>query len=187
MKKSLNNKIDHKTVFLGLGGAGKTTLINRLIYGDKGSIIATTPTLGVAIGLFEIVRRNKRFQILAADCGGQLGFARALWMPQVQSSDGVVFLFDSANPDSIDETKIWLVEVLNWIKTTSDKKDRPLLFLANKSDLEQAIPLSEIIRKLKLDDFINNSFGVYQISALKGTNVDDAFDWLLERVSKNVA
>ena len=103
MKKPSKNNFDHKTVFLGLGGAGKTTLINRLIYGDKGANLITTPTLGVAIGIFEVFKKNKRLQVLAADCGGQLGFARALWMPQVQSSDGVVFLFDSAEPDSIDE------------------------------------------------------------------------------------
>lgn len=183
MKKPSKNNFDHKTVFLGLGGAGKTTLINRLIYGDKGAKQITTPTLGVAIGIFEVFKKNKRLQVLAADCGGQLGFARALWMPQVQSSDGVVFLFDSAEPDSIDEVKKWLDEVLNWIKVANDKKDRPLLFLANKSDLKQAISLPEIITQLHLKDFINNSFGVYQISALKGTNVDDAFEWLLDRIA----
>ena len=55
---------------------------------------------------------------------------------------------------------------------------------ANKSDLDEALPLKEIINQLDLKSIQMQSFGIYQISALKGTVVDEAFSWLFERVDR---
>ena len=174
-------EIDRKIVFLGLSGAGKTTLVRRLK--DPAHFSPETETtLGVAIELLEFAEEDKKVQFLALDCGGQVEFARAIWMPHVQAGDGVVFLFDSAEPESVADARKWLVEVVNWIMDKPNNKDTPILFLANKSDHKSALPLDQIVKLLKIKEYLGKSFGIYQISALKGTNVDEAFNWFLSRI-----
>lgn len=173
--------IDRKIVFIGLPKSGKTTLVRRLRYGDKMNTDVTT-TLGVAIELIEYKDANgNSTQYLALDCGGQLEFANALWQPHVGASDAVCFLFDSSDLSSVEKAKEWLNKVLNWLDAN---KDTPLLFLANKSDLQSAIPLKEIIVKLDLKTIKRQSFGIYQISALKGNDVNEAFGWLFDRFER---
>ena len=175
------DEIDRKIVFLGLSGAGKTTLVRRLKDPEHFNP-ETEATLGVAIELLEFNENDKKTQFLALDCGGQIEFARAIWMPHVQAGDGVVFLFDSAKPESVVEARKWLVEVVNWIKDKPNHADTPILFLANKSDLESALLLDQIVKLLKLNEFLGKSFGIYQISALTGTNVDEALKWFFSRI-----
>ena len=178
-------EIDNKIVFVGLPKAGKTTLVRRLRHGDEMDPNVTT-TVGVAIELIEYTdSQGVSTQYLALDCGGQLEFAKALWQPHVEASDGVCFLFDSTDTESVDSAKKWLDEVLMWIDTNnSSSKDTPLLFLANKSDLDTAIDLKDIINRLQLKKIQKKSFGIYQISALKGSQVDEALDWLFERINR---
>ena len=178
------SEVQNKIVFVGLPKAGKTTLVRRLRHGDDMDANVTT-TVGVAIELIEYIdSAGVSTQYLALDCGGQLEFAKALWKPHVQASDGVCFLFDSTDMESVDSAKKWLDEVLSWIDSESSDRDTPLLFLANKSDLDSAIDQIEIINRLQLKKITKKSFGIYQISALKGTNVDEALDWLFERINR---
>lgn len=177
------DEIDLKVVFIGLAGSGKTTLVRRL-KDPENFDPNPEPTMGVAVELLEFKQGEKSVQYLALDCGGQPAFVKAIWQPHVSVADGVVFLFDSSDKDSVDDTKIWLEEVLTWIKEGKNEGDTPLLFLANKSDLDNALPLKEIVDLLNLNKYIGKSFGVYQISALKGTNVDEAMNWFMERISR---
>lgn len=178
-------EINNKIVFVGLPKAGKTTLVRRLRHGDELDPNVQT-TVGVAIELIEYTdSQGVSTQYLALDCGGQLEFAKALWQPHVEASDGVCFLFDSTDMESVNSAKKWLDEVLSWIeRDVSSTRDIPLLFLANKSDLDNAINLKDIINRLQLKNIQKKSFGIYQISALKGTQVDEAFDWLFERINR---
>ena len=54
-------------------------------------------------------------------------------------------------------------------------------------DKEGSLKVDELIERLRLKELIVNrvhSFGIYQISALYGQNVDDAFEWLTEQLTK---
>lgn len=179
------DEIDRKIVFVGLPKSGKTTLVRRLRHGDEFDP-ETQTTIGVAIELIEhALEDGRKAQFLALDCGGQLEFAKAIWQPHVEVANGVVFLFDSTEPESVDSAHSWLLEVLEWMK--HDKSDTPLLFLANKSDREDALNLAEVIKRLDLSKHMAQpkSFAVYQVSALKGTNVDEAFNWFFERLERD--
>ncbi|MHA1990170.1 MAG: ADP-ribosylation factor-like protein [Candidatus Hodarchaeales archaeon] len=176
------DEVDIKIVFVGLANSGKTTLVRRL-KDPEGFDTEVSPTMGVAIELLEFDDKdNKKVQYLALDCGGQPAFAKAVWGPHCQVANGVVFMFDSTDESSVEGTSLWLNEVLQWMKEGKYKGDTPLLFLANKSDIENALPLKEIIKKLNLDKFVGKSFGVYQISALTGENVEDSLEWFYERL-----
>ena len=54
-------------------------------------------------------------------------------------------------------------------------------------DLKNALKLEEIIEQLKLKEQMKerpHSFGVYQISALKGTNIQEPINWLIDQITK---
>ncbi|MHA2362908.1 MAG: ADP-ribosylation factor-like protein [Candidatus Hodarchaeales archaeon] len=175
-----------KLIFIGLPKSGKTTLVRRLKFAD-GLDPETEPTLGVAIELLEWTDgAGRTTQWLALDCGGQTQFANAIWRPHVEAADGVIFLFDSNDPNSVQETHKWLLTVLEWIsENPKTGTDTPLLFIANKSDLETSLTLKNVISELKLAELIKrSSFGVYQCSALKGDNVYEAFEWFFDRLSR---
>jgi GTPase SAR1 family protein len=123
-------------------------------------------------------------EVIAADMGGQKSFLDSFWKPFVTKSEGVVFVFDSADLSSRTEAAKYLQKVIAWTSTNA-----VLLFIANKLDLEEAADMETIIDDLKLSEVIANrphSFGVYQTSALKGTNVWDAWNWLADKIDKLV-
>ncbi|MFX0064096.1 MAG: ADP-ribosylation factor-like protein [Candidatus Hermodarchaeota archaeon] len=169
-----------KLTFVGLSGAGKTTLLKHLQKIDPSSSIEETlPTMGMNI---EILKLGIH-EILAVDMGGQIQYAEGFWQPHVETSAAVVFVFDSADAEIIDEASIWLQRVINW----TDKSNTALLFLANKNDKEEALDLKTIIKRLRLSNIIAkrpHSFAVYSISALYGMGVKEAFEWLTIRIER---
>ena len=59
-----------------------------------------------------------------------------------------------------------------------DIEGKPLLILSNKIDIEPHMDEKEIIKELNLDYVYSNSWAVITISALKGTNFQEAVSWL---------
>jgi len=169
--------IEKQIAFVGLFNAGKTTLVKRIKGEDE---IETTyhPTMGLSMETFKI----GKFEVAAADLGGQKSFQESFWRPFCEKSAAVVFVFDSADEERVDEAGEALTKVLGWI---SDQCI--VLFLANKMDLDKALDLEEIINRLKLKDLSNNTprpFGIYQVSALKESKLEEPINWLSNQLSK---
>lgn len=55
---------------------------------------------------------------------------------------------------------------------------KPVLILSNKIDIDPHMSESEIIKELNLDYVYSNQWAVVNISALKGTNFEEAITWL---------
>ena len=166
--------VETQITFVGLAGAGKTTFIKQL-KGDGVIQTSYSPTMGMNLETLKL----GELEVLTADMGGQQSFINSIWEPFVTNSDGVVFVFDSADTTSREQAAKYLRKVLDWTS-----KNAILLFLANKMDLEEAADLKTIIADLELSKIIVNrphSFGIYQTSALEGTNVQEAWSWLAEK------
>ena len=169
--------IEKQIAFVGLFNAGKTTLVKR-IKGEEEIDTTYHPTMGLSMETFKI----GTFEVVAADLGGQKSFQESFWKPFCEGSAAVVFVFDSADEKRVDEAGIALKKVLGWIPDNCI-----FLFLANKMDLDNALALEEIIKKLKLKDISSKSphpFGIYQISALMQSNLEEPISWLSEQLSK---
>lgn len=182
--KSLKNllfgkEFDKQVAFVGLQNAGKTTLVKRLKESPSEDMTSYVPTMGLSMERFSLGET----EVIAADLGGQKTFRESFWRPLVEKSSAVCFVFDSADTDKVSEAGTALQSVLSWVSP-----DSTFLFLANKKDLENALPLEEIIEKLGLKERITerpHSFGVYQMSALTGEGVLEPFEWLSEQLFKN--
>ncbi len=169
-------------VVAGITGSGKTTFVQRLLTGKF--IESEGTTLGLDV---EIYRDRKfggaLFQIF--DLGGQPAFREMLWMKHIKMSQGVIFVFDSANAGHIEEAREWFWKVCDWGGT-----DMPILFLANKWDLPNRMDLTEIIERLeitRLSEMPARSFRIYTVSMLTGENVGDAVSWFISRAFEKAA
>ncbi len=162
----------------GLESAGKTTLINRLKTGKF--ISDSTPTIGFEISI--MYNENTRFDVV--DLGGQLAFRKSFWQNFVSTSHGCIFVFDRANRNAIATAKEWLWKVEGWLPNNAT-----IAFLANKSDLEEAMPLDEVVDKLELVKFSSkpeHSFQIFETSSLTGENVTECWNWITNSIKRRL-
>jgi len=159
-----------KITILGLDKAGKTTLVKYMKFGKA---IETKTTMGVDFEQIEF----EGLRLLIWDVGGQTTFRKHIWEEFLNGSDIIVYVVDSADKERLDLATEEFWRVVN----LSSLKGIPVLVLANKQDLPDALDAGEIAAKMKLFQLRNRSFAVYPISALKGEGIEEAFKWVADR------
>ncbi|KAF2857885.1 P-loop containing nucleoside triphosphate hydrolase protein [Piedraia hortae CBS 480.64] len=192
------SKEEYSILLLGLDNAGKTTLLEQIkaIYGAEGQQpqLKTVPTVGQNVAIVNLPDCYLRIW----DLGGQHSL-RGLWQSYYQSAHAIVFVIDStdigdANIGNLDkgveeegrlgECQLVLEDVLK----DHDTEGVPLLVLANKQDREDCVEVVRIkeglVRKVFEGDkgqSVRDS-RVLPLSALTGTGVREAVEWLCSRV-----
>jgi len=124
---------------LGLDAAGKTTILYKLKLNET---ISTIPTIGFNV---ETVKPCKGLELTVWDVGGQERI-RALWRHYYQNCDGLIFVVDSSDTARVEEAK----EELNGILSYKEMQGIPILCMANKQDLPNALSCAELISRLDL-------------------------------------
>lgn len=174
------NKVALKgnVAFIGLGFAGKTTILNRLRSNEFTE--DSLRTMGLNVDAFDY----NGIKFSAFDLGGQETF-RMIWQPYISNAIAVCYVIDSSTPDLFAESASVLHNVLSYIP-----ENATLLILANKSDLAGPDTLDQIVSAFdfyKLQTSTNLSrINIFYISAKTGDQFDDAFDWLAESVTKTI-
>ena len=108
---------------------------------NGGSLVPTVPTIGV--DLEEVQVRNVNVKVW--DLSGQLKL-RNTWKYYYESVNGIIFVIDASNRDTLGEVRDTLHQVM---AETADTKI-PILIFANKQDLEGALAYSEVRNELAL-------------------------------------
>ena len=171
------NKVSLKgnVAFIGLGYAGKTTILNRLRSNEFNE--DTIRTMGLNVDAFEY----NGIKFSAFDLGGQETF-RMIWQPYISNAIAVVYVIDSSTPELFIESASVLHDILSHIP-----ENATLLILANKSDLAGPNTLDQIVNAFDfytLQTSTNLSrINIFYISAKTGDQFEDAFDWLAESVT----
>ncbi|MFW9854096.1 MAG: ADP-ribosylation factor family protein [Candidatus Thorarchaeota archaeon] len=159
-------------VIIGLDGAGKTTIVNRLL---RSEFIPTTRTLGV--NYRTVKYRQIEFNLV--DLGGQQIYRNLLWDASLDKANAIVFVLDSA------DIRIAEASDAFWDSIKRNEK-APVLFIANKIDLPGARAFELIVQDLDLTRATrstNRPVGLFRVSAKTGENFYDAFDWLADVIS----
>ncbi|KAK4476054.1 hypothetical protein MN116_001282 [Schistosoma mekongi] len=130
-------------VILGLDNSGKTTT-SLSIKGVSSELI--TPTIGFDRIEFAI----GGFNINLYDLGGGHTI-RGIWETYFAEVYGVIFVVDSSAPERLEECYKVLCSVLSHPCISG----KPILLLANKRDIKDALDESELIAALQLDDLVN--------------------------------
>ncbi|CAN7982639.1 ADP-ribosylation factor 4 [Ixodes scapularis] len=161
-----------RILMVGLDAAGKTTILYKLKLGE---IVTTIPTIGFNVETVEY--KNICFTVW--DVGGQ-DKIRPLWRHYFQNTQGLIFVVDSNDRERSSEAQDELQKMLN----EDELRDAVLLVFANKQDLPNAMPASELTDKLGLNNLRNRSWYIQATCATQGTGLYEGLDWLSNELSK---
>ncbi|MFX0014176.1 MAG: ADP-ribosylation factor family protein [Promethearchaeota archaeon] len=158
----------YEITIIGLDGAGKTTIVNRLL---RSEFVPTTRTLGV--NYRTVKYRQIEFNLV--DLGGQEIYRNLLWYDSIEKASAIVFVLDSA------DLRLSEASTAFWDSIQRNEKV-PVLFIANKIDLPGARAFDLIIQDLDLTRAQRSArpVGLFRISAKTGENFYDAFDWIAD-------
>jgi len=175
-------KQECRVLVVGLDGAGKTTIVQRLKCGvsDESEVI---PTIGFNIECVEY----KKMIFSLWDLGGAKE-TRSFWRFYYEGSQAVIFVFDStSHANRIEEAR----EDLHRLLTENELWDAPLLVMANKQDDPRAMAPREITEKLQLYSLANRNWYIVDTKAqhpdVSEANLHAGLDWLYETLSTPAA
>jgi ADP-ribosylation factor related protein 1 len=200
---------EYSILLLGLDNAGKTTLLEQMKALNSTHVhpnLNTVPTVGQNVATISL----PEVYLKIWDVGGQHSL-RGLWQSYYASCHAIVFVIDSTDVGDADlaklaeaNTKKSAMEleeeegrlgecrlVLEDVLQHADAEGVPLLVLANKQDREDCVEVVRIkegfVRKVfegEKGSSLRDS-RVLPCSALTGTGVEEAVEWLRSRVKWN--
>ena len=164
---------DYKIILGGSTISGKTCYS---IYCERGEFESS---IGSNVSI-EFFRANPSFNsdidVSLCDMPRWNGGVDCLIHTFICRADGILLLFDVSSREDFDNLGYCMSMITNYLEV----EDFPVLLIANKIDLERAV-LKEEIEKFKND---NGLIGYFGISWLKGINVKESFDFLMDYIIK---
>ena len=157
-------------IIIGLDNAGKTTILYKLHLGE---IVTTVPTVGFNVETMNY--EGLKFQVW--DLGGQTGL-RPYWRCYYQDTNAVVYVIDSADKDRLEVAR----QELELMLQEEELRGAPVLILANKQDLPNAMNEQEICNGLGLTKINDRQWSLFKVSAVQGTGLNEGFEWLVDQI-----
>lgn len=158
-------------ILVGLANAGKTTILYRL---HLGQVVTTHPTIGSNVE--ELRHSNVRLQVW--DLGGQETL-RASWATYFADSNGIIYVIDSSDVESLTLAKVELFNLL----LQPDLVGAPLLVLTNKQDIAGCMTVETVSTQLSLEAIRDRDWTVIGTSAVSGAGLEEGLDWLTQKLS----
>ncbi|KAL3285211.1 hypothetical protein HHI36_019326 [Cryptolaemus montrouzieri] len=170
-------------LLVGLDNAGKTVAAKGLAGEPIDDVVPT-------VGFHTVKLSYKDFIVKVYDLGGAANF-RGIWHKYFVDAYGIIFVIDSSDYERIKEAKQVLQSVLSHEKVSG----KPLLFLANKQDNENALDEIDLHENLSLEDIVN----LYQCPTLVeccsataskkkpklDSGIKKGFIWLMGYIERN--
>ncbi|CAC5393738.1 ARF1_2 [Mytilus coruscus] len=136
----LSRSVAANIVMLGLDASGKTTILYKIKLNET---VKTIPTVGFNV---ETVGPIKGINFTVWDIGGQEKIRR-LWQHYLKSADGLIYVVDSNDKDRLCKAREELYGILN----NENMRSVPVVVIANKQDLPDAMDLSTVADGLDLN------------------------------------
>mmetsp|Transcript_46387 Transcript_46387/g.121740 ORF Transcript_46387/g.121740 Transcript_46387/m.121740 type:complete len:226 (+) Transcript_46387:235-912(+) len=119
------------------------------------------------------------FKLNVWDIGGQKHI-RPYWKNYYENTDALIYVIDSADRRRIDEA----AEELSGLADEEALQKVPILVLANKQDLLNAMTAAELMQELGLTDYKDRWIQCLACSAKTGENLQESIAELLESVQR---
>lgn len=174
LKKLKEKEKEVRILMLGLDNAGKTTILKKFNGEDISTI---SPTLGFNIKTLE----HKGYNLNIWDVGGQKSL-RSYWRNYFETTDGLIWVVDSADKRRMDDCK----QELQFLLQEERLLGATLLVFANKQDLPGALSAESIKEVLELDSIKTHHWKIIWCSAVTGENLLQGMDWLLQDISARI-
>lgn len=168
-----SNEYDHlfKIVFIGDVRVGKSNLLSQITYDRFNTEYKSTIGVEFATRILNI--DGKRLKAQMWDVAGGERY-RAITFAYYRNVAGTILVYDISNYSSYKSIPRWLKEIQN----NGNSRNR-ILLLGNKSDLENQREVSREEAKVFAAE---NGLDFIETSALDGTGVEAAFQWIMTNV-----
>ncbi|KAL2540140.1 GTP-binding protein 1 [Abeliophyllum distichum] len=174
------SKMEFHILILGIDKAGKTTVLEKLKsqYSNLEGLPPDriVPTVGLNIGRIELSNTKLVFW----DLGGQPGL-RSIWEKYYEEAHALIYVVDAASPSRFEDSKSALEKVL----LHEDLQGAPLLILANKQDLAEAVSVEELSRYLDLKKLDERLYTFQAVSAIDGLGIKESVNWLVDAMERS--
>ena len=171
LRKLKKSDQEARLLVLGLDNSGKTTILKKLSDEDITHIM---PTQGFNIKSL----MHDGFKLNVWDIGGQKSI-RPYWRNYFDQTDALIYVIDSADRRRMEETGVELQQLLD-----EERLGRvPLLIMANKQDLLNALSPAEITTELSLNEMRDRTWQILPCSAKTGEGLQESMEWLVEQIN----
>ena len=89
-----------------------------------------------------------------------------------------MYVIDSADKERLEVAR----QELEIMLQEEELRGVPVLILANKQDLPNAMNEQEICNGLGLTSIQNRQWSLFKVSAVQGTGLNEGFEWLVEQI-----
>ncbi|EAR87043.2 radial spoke 3 protein (macronuclear) [Tetrahymena thermophila SB210] len=160
--------MQQRILCLGLDNAGKSSLVNRLKFGDAGQQV---PTQNINVSQMEF--NGTRYAIY--EVGGEAN-NRESWREYIQNSQGIIFVVDGSDDQRYDEARQYIQSIIE----EPQLAEVPLLLYLNKQDKGGSI--KKIASDLGLNMVSDREIFIQGSDAVSGVGVNIGFDWLSKQL-----
>mmetsp|Transcript_43020 Transcript_43020/g.99878 ORF Transcript_43020/g.99878 Transcript_43020/m.99878 type:complete len:234 (-) Transcript_43020:50-751(-) len=188
-----------RILVLGLDGAGKTTVLERIKHmfrKDRGSepvnqadrekevllaLSKISPTVGLNMGRLEMRGVN----VVVWDLGGAEGL-RSIWDKYYSDAHAIVWVVDSSDPARFAEAK----ETLAKVTDEPELEGVPLVVFANKCDLDSALSAEEVQNSILCEQRSiqkRRQVRAVSVSGMNASGIREAFTWLIDTLKRSSA
>lgn len=160
-----------RILMLGLKSAGKTTILNNL-KGDQ------------SIRSFKVQDFNTQtikwedFDLVTWDID-VAEKQRNLWRHYFEGSVAVIFVVDCSDRDKLAQAK----SEIHKVASVPELGNCPILFLANKQDIDGAANAEELERLIDAGGTKHLVYNVMPCTASTNQGINEAFKWLLGKIN----
>lgn len=164
----------YKILVVGDSGAGKTSLVDRIISNNFGP--ATLPTVGVEFKTYSTLIDGSEVKLNIWDTAGQEKY-RSVAKSYFRNGCGALVVFSIDSAESFDHIESWIDDI-----SQGCLPNAAVLLVGNKSDLDSQ-------RQVTTDEAQSlarrHGFNYIETSAKLNTNVQEAFVRLGKQVHDN--
>ncbi|XP_076918617.1 uncharacterized protein LOC143579110 [Bidens hawaiensis] len=102
-------------------------------------------------------------------------------LPDLLEAHAVIFVVDASSSSRFEDSKSALEKVLRH----EDLRGAPLLVLANKQDLGDAVSAEELARYLDLKKLDERAYTFEGVSGYDGTGIKEIVNWLVDVMERS--
>lgn len=161
-----------RIILIGLNASGKTTFLNTVAKQSPllpSEVTTTIPTIGFNVEMLDI----KTMKFYCWDVGGS-DRIRPLWRHFMKNVCALVFFIDSNDRERWELAANELLFILN----EEDLQGMPILVVANKNDLSNAMSREEIVEKFSLNSIQDREWDVLSACICNSSGVSEILEWL---------